>query len=224
MKLLEVIVTSVNEAREAEQGGANRLELVRDFDLEGLTPDLSLVEDVVAAVSIPVRVMLRESASFTVQDDSEFQRLKTDALRISELPVSGLVLGFLCGDMIDEHCIQQLLETAPFKPVTFHRAFDAMPDPISAINTVKSFEQVDRVLTSGGDGSWSQRRSALEHLQQMAGPRVMVLAGGGLNEETLPSLMESPLLKEFHVGRGARDSSGELRSSRIAALRRLLDS
>jgi copper homeostasis protein len=120
--------------------------------------------------------------------------------------------------------MQQLLEAALGKPATFHRAFDAMPDPTAAIKAAKNFGQIDRVLTSGGNGSWNERRKALEHLQQLAGPGVTVLAGGGLNEDTLPWLMESRLVKEFHVGRGARDSSGKLKSSRIAGLRRLLDS
>ena len=53
MKLLEVIVTSVDEARAAEEGGADRLELLRDLDVEGLTPVLALVEDVLASVTIP---------------------------------------------------------------------------------------------------------------------------------------------------------------------------
>ncbi len=43
MNLLEVIVTSVDEACAAEQGGADRLELVSDLASEGLTPSLSLV-------------------------------------------------------------------------------------------------------------------------------------------------------------------------------------
>ena len=64
MKLLEVIVTSVGEACEAEEGGAGRLELVRDLASEGLTPSSSIIEEVLAAVSIPVRVMLRDAHSF----------------------------------------------------------------------------------------------------------------------------------------------------------------
>jgi copper homeostasis protein len=38
--LLEVIVLSVEDARAAEEGGADRLEVVRDIHLGGLTPPL----------------------------------------------------------------------------------------------------------------------------------------------------------------------------------------
>ena len=61
--LLEIIAETVEDAREAEQGGAGRIELVRDLDRGGLTPP-PLIEAVLKAVRIPVRVMVRESESF----------------------------------------------------------------------------------------------------------------------------------------------------------------
>lgn len=41
--ILEVIVCSVTDALEAERGGADRTEVVRDLDRGGLTPYLDLV-------------------------------------------------------------------------------------------------------------------------------------------------------------------------------------
>ena len=93
MKLLEVIVTSVDEACEAEQGGADRLELVSDFASEGLTPKLSIVERVLRVVSIPVRVMLRENESFEIKDDDELELLKKYAAELGGMPVNGVSAG-----------------------------------------------------------------------------------------------------------------------------------
>ena len=59
--MLEVIACSVTDAIAAAQGGAHRIELISRFDIGGLTPSLGLVRDVIRAVKIPVRVMLRES-------------------------------------------------------------------------------------------------------------------------------------------------------------------
>lgn len=58
-RLLEVIACSLEDALAAEAGGAQRLELCSRLDLDGLTPPRSMVEAVVKAVSIPVRVMIR---------------------------------------------------------------------------------------------------------------------------------------------------------------------
>ena len=60
--MLEVIVTTLEEALLAEQGGAGRLELVANLAAGGLTPDLGLVQRVIAAVRIPVNVMIRPHA------------------------------------------------------------------------------------------------------------------------------------------------------------------
>src|SRR6476469_1613252 len=109
MKLLEVIVTSVDEACEAEQGGADRLELVSDLASEGLTPQLSIVEQVLRAVSVPVRVMLRETESFEGTDDDELNSLKRHAAALRAMPVNGVVLGFVKNGDVDSAVMNQLL-------------------------------------------------------------------------------------------------------------------
>ena len=73
--VLEVIVCSVADAIEAEQGGAKRLEIIRDFARGGMTPDLEFVRQVMNAVSLPVRVMLRESEDYRVTDKREIEQL-----------------------------------------------------------------------------------------------------------------------------------------------------
>ena len=68
---LEVIACSVEDAVAAERGGADRLELISHYEVGGLTPPLELVQDVLAAVSIPVRVILREDESFFITDEKK---------------------------------------------------------------------------------------------------------------------------------------------------------
>ena len=62
--VLEVIVESVADAREAARGGADRLEVVRALELGGLTPPLTLVREIAEAVSLPLRVMVRGNAGY----------------------------------------------------------------------------------------------------------------------------------------------------------------
>ena len=65
---LEVIATSADDAVAAEEGGADRLELVTDLARGGMTPSLDVLDGVLAAVKVPVRVMLRESEAHEVSD------------------------------------------------------------------------------------------------------------------------------------------------------------
>ena len=129
-----------------------------------------------------------------------------DTARIfSQLPIDGLVLGFLNGESIDLRTMQHLLAAAGDTPVTFHRAIEFVTDPYYAIERLKAFPQVDRILLNGGGGSWIDKRNYLEALQENASPQIALIAGGGLNEEGLEVLAQSPLLNEFHAeGRHAR--------------------
>jgi copper homeostasis protein len=222
MKLLEVIVTSVEEACEAEDGGADRLELVQDLHSEGLTPSLDLVENVLAAVSIPVRVMLRATPSFYAGNDGDVVNLQKIAHAFSQLPIGGLVLGFLKDRDVDLCAIQQVLGVTGITPITFHRAIEHVADPFHTIDELKGFPQIDRILLNGGAGTWGERRRYLEDLQEHAAPEITLIVGGGLNEEALEALAPSPLLREFHTGRAARDESGCVRSRYVRKLSRIL--
>ena len=221
-KLLEIIVTSVDEARAAEQGGADRLELVRDLHLEGLSPSNALVGNVLAAVSIPVRVMLRTSPDFLAGAESEISELAATAAQLRSAGVSGFVIGFVKNHAIDVQNLRRVVEQLPGCPVTFHRAIEAVRDPVAAVSTLKQFPQIDRVLTSGPSGNWSIKQTYLENLQRAASPQIHVIAGGGLDETSLARLAGSSLLHEFHVGTAARDATGAVSELRVARLRQLL--
>jgi copper homeostasis protein len=220
-KILEVIVTSVHEAREAERGGADRLELVRDLASDGFTPSTDLIRNVIAAVSIPVRVIVRDRIGFTTKA-GDIVPLQARIEEICLLGIDGLVLGFLNDGGIDAGSVRAMLETTPECRVTFHRAFDEVRDPRCAFEQLHKIPQIDRVLTSGGSGTPGERADRLTEWQRIAGPNIAILAGGGLDAQSLPIFARQPTLREFHVGRAARipaAPTGSVRRSRVACLR-----
>ncbi len=224
-KLLEVIVTSVEEAREAELGGADRLELVRAFEVGGLTPAPELVEQLVRAVSIPVRVMLRENASMSAADAREIGGLRARARQLAQLPIDGLVLGFVKNGGLDLATMGEVLTDAPGCRATLHRAFEHAGDAAAAIHQVKAFPQIDRILTSGGDGSWPKRKARLMEWQAAAGPEIRILIGVGLRTSILTEMSHDSEDFEFHVGRAARvphTTAGAVRREQVAKLKALL--
>ena len=219
--LLEVIVTSVEDAREAEQGGAGRLELVRDLASDGFTPSPALVSQVVRAVRVPVRVMVRETPAHEVRDPRLLAGLRQTVGGLAQLPIDGLVLGFLDRGRVDLPAVRSLLAEAPSLPVTFHRAFEELIDAGEGFAALAACGQFDRVLHSGGSGSWDDRRTRLAELARAPGPRLGLIAGGGLTLDGLARLRGTPGLSEFHVGRAARDPAtpaGAVRARLVAAL------
>jgi copper homeostasis protein len=217
--LLEIIAETVEDAREAEQGGAGRIELVRDLSRGGLTPPPALIEAVVGAVSIPVRVMVRETEPFEVVDPDELSRLRTAARGAIDCGAAGLVLGFLRDGAVDVETVRRVLGSLS-ADVTFHRAFDETDHPLEALTAISTEARVDRILTSGGSGDWPARLARLNTLRQAALPNLTVLPGAGLDDGALRDLARNGF-PEAHVGRAARVPSGldgRVRASRVAEL------
>ena len=196
--VLEVIAMSVADAVAAEKGGAGRLEVVRALEAGGLTPPISLVQDIVAAVSIPVRVMLRENDGFELADRDELTKLCDSARELASLAIDGVVLGFLRGRRLDLVTTQQILACCPGVKATFHRAFEELDDQPAAIARLKTVPQFDRILLSPA------RVSGLKQVVESAAPEVIVIAGAGIDRSNIRQWRESTPIREFHVGRAAR--------------------
>lgn len=223
--LLEVIACSAADALAAERGGADRIELIDHFEVGGLTPPLWLVEEVVAAVRIPVRVMVRSHPGFEVGARAEFKALCATVAALGRLPVAGIVLGFVHEGEIDLPAMRAALAQAPHLSATFHRAFEVLSDPLAAIRTLKTLPQIDRILTSGGERPWPEKIRDLAEQADAALPEITLLLGGGLTADVLPLIRNRTVIREFHVGRAARmpaEIDGLVQAERVAALKRLL--
>lgn len=222
-KLLEVIVASLEDAREAQAGGADRLEIVRDLDVGGLTPPLALVEQIVREVSTPARVMLREFATFVISSDAERDTLKRTLAALGELPIDGVVVGFLRDSRVDRETTREILAAAPHVRATFHRAFEESTAQFADLAALMDLPQVDRILTSGGPAAWPEKAARLDALQRSAGDRITILAGGGLTLAGAKCLQSHAALREYHIGAAARipeTLSGAVSSDKVALFRR----
>jgi copper homeostasis protein len=219
--ILEVIACSLTDAIEAEKGGAGRLEIVSALGRGGLTPSFDLVAAIKQRVHIPVRVMLRESDGFGIAGESEVESLCAAAERFASLRVDGFVLGFLRDGEVDVELTRRVLAHGPDTPATFHHAFEATRDKSSALSAIKQLAQVDRVLSHGGTDGLDLRVQRLQQYATMAGPELIVLAGGGINAGAISRISRETNIREFHVGRAARSRfqvEGSVEASLVRAL------
>ena len=220
---LEIIALSLDDALAAEEGGATRLEVVRDIHEDGLTPDVRLVELLLARVRIPLRVMVRPRNTFLVDDEAHRAEIARDAALFTDLPVD-LVTGYVRAAAdgsaeLDEAALAQVAGLAPRARITVHRAIEHVDvDPAAALRRCPS---VDRVLSGGGAGAWTVRADALERLQAGIAP-IRVIVGGGVTMEAIAELVTRPALRELHVGRLARvgqSFAGPVDAAIVSALR-----
>ena len=221
--LLEVIVQSIDDARAAARGGADRLEVVRDIDRRGLTPDVALVRAIASEVNLPLRIMIRDSDGFTAANASEVSALQRALASFASLPIDGIVVGFARSGALDLDLTNTVLSTAPHVRATFHHAFDEADRPLDALDALKQVPQIDRVLTTGGQDSWAERQRRLATYVERAG-RLTILAGGGIDANGLRDLTATGVVREVHVGRAAREpqqSSAPVSADRVKLLKAL---
>src|SRR5699024_1160475 len=81
----------------------------------------------------------------------------------------------------------ELVKMANGKPCTFHRAFDEVEDIKTALEQVVSCG-FTTLLSSGGDHPAIQGVSILKEMQDQAGERLTVMAGGGVRSSNVQEL------------------------------------
>ena len=215
--VLEVIACTIEDAVEAEHGGADRIEVVSRLDLGGLTPSLDLVRGIKSTVSLPLRVMLRNNADYEVHSETEIQALCAAAAELDRIGVDGIVLGFLKNSEIDLEPTRRILKCAPNQKATFHHAFEDAKDKTVAIQQLKGMQQIDKLLSHGGLGNSDERAVHLRKYSDMAKPEIEILVGGGVNADAIRVFKNRTSLREFHVG-GAVRKDGKVDRSLVEKL------
>jgi copper homeostasis protein len=193
--ILEVIALDAVDARAAQEGGADRIELVTAMARDGLTPDLETFVQVRAATDLPVRVMLRDCDGFGAGSAGDL-RARASALRAAG--ADEFVLGFLDDSGAVAVPDLTVLDGCSW---TFHRALDHARDRAAAWGTIRTLPGVDFVLTAGSPDGVSAGLEVLLAEASAGGPRIM--AGGGLRPEHVAPLRAAGI-DAFHVGAGVR--------------------
>lgn len=220
--LVEACVDSVASSVAAERGGARRLELCDALFDGGTTPSAGMIAACKAAVSIPVFVMIRSRGGGFVYSDAERDVMRRDVVAARELGADGVVIGGLHPDgTLDLALVRLLRDTARDLPVTFHRAFDLAPDLSAALESLAD-AGVERVLTAGGAATAPEGATTLADLVRQAGSRLSVMAGGGVREENVGSLVSVSGVREVHVRLTRMMKAGELPRTRSLRVRKAL--
>nr|WP_197672205.1 copper homeostasis protein CutC [Alloactinosynnema sp. L-07] len=221
--MLEIIALTVADARAAELGGADRLEVISDMASDGLTPAPDLVAAIRAAVGIPLRVMLRDRAGFTV-DRYRLADLVSMAKTLRAAGADEFVLGFLTDDgRVDLDATETLVGALDGANWTFHRAIDHAGDAESAWPALCELPGLDFVLTAGSAAGLSDGLAVLAGRAGWQASGVRLIAGGGLRTEHIPEL-RAVGVTAFHAGGLVRPNwESPVEPERVRMLRELVD-
>jgi len=99
---------------------------------------------------------------------------------------------------VDLPVLKELVSAARGLSVTFHRAFDEVPDPLVEIEKLVE-AGVSRVLTSGGGRTAWEGRDVLRQLVNICSGRLTVLGAGGVRAPHIVELVKATGLTEIHA-------------------------
>ncbi len=197
--LLEICVDSLESALIAQAGGADRIELCCALECGGLTPSPGLLQQVRSLLNIPVQVLIRPRSGDFCYSEREFEVMWEDILFAKLNGANGVVIGILNPDgRIDIARTKDLVEAARPLNVTFHRAFDFSRDPYQALEDVIS-TGADRILSSGQCQSAFMGITLLSELVALAGERIVIMPGAGINSQNITNIIQETKATEIHL-------------------------
>ncbi len=196
--LVEACCNSILSAREAQEIGAGRVELC-GAGAGGTTPSLGLIARCRDELYVPLHVMIRPHDGDFVYSTDDLDVMKNDIVSARALGVDGVVTGVLHSDgTVDVSRMAELIQLARPMKVTFHRAFDRTPDAEVALDALLALG-VDYVLTAGQAASALDGAARLQQLQQQAGDRMTILAGGGVRAHNVRDVVARSGVREVHA-------------------------
>jgi copper homeostasis protein len=202
--LVEICLEDVGGAALAAAAGADALEVCAGLADGGTTPTVGFVRHCAdAAPGLEIRVLVRARPGDFVHSPPELEVMAADIEATREALGASARLGFVIGTLepdgtIDEAAVRRLVAACADAPVTFHKAFDSVPDKGEALELLADLG-ITRVLTSGGPGP------ALDHLPELAdlvgrgGDEVRIAVGGGVRPGNAARIVAETGAREVHL-------------------------
>jgi copper homeostasis protein len=196
---LEICANSVQSCINAQEGSADRVELCDNLWEGGTTPSAGTIKLARQTIDIGLFVIIRPRGGDFLYSNIEFEVIKEDIKMAIDLGANGIVSGILDADgLVDKERTSQLVELCGDLPFTFHRAFDLTSDPYQALEDIIDCG-AKRILTSGLQPSVPKGMKMLKKINKKADGRIVIMPGGGINENNAMEIVEKTGCTEFHM-------------------------
>lgn len=205
MFLKEICLENYTLIPKAIQHGAHRIELCDNLSQGGTTVSKGVMQQSAIYCSeknIPLMAMIRPRAGNFYYNDDELKIMGYDIIEARNAGLDGIAFGCLDQNCwLDEDAVEQIIEESYGMQLTFHMAFDAIPDDrqFEAIDWLADHD-IQRILTHGGtiDRPIEQTLPRLKTLIDYAGDRIRILPGGGITEKNVQEVADCLRVSEVH--------------------------
>ncbi len=197
--IVEIACNNFISCKNAQDAGANRIELIENLGEGGCTPSFGMIKKVKEKISIPIYVMIRPRGGDFVYSNDEIEIMHEDIRMCKQLNVDGIVFGVLTkeGNVNLEVCAD-LLQTWGSNKATFHRALDRTVDIETSLEDIVNLG-FERVLTSGGHKNVTEGKEVIKSLQEKLGSQISIMPGAGVTPANGKEIAEYCGTNEIHA-------------------------
>lgn len=204
--IVECCANSVSSALTAIQAGANRIELCKNLENGGETPDYSDILELRNLTDIDLHILILPKANNFIYSNKDLKKIIEDIQFCKKNNINGVVIGALNKDLsINMKQTKELVEIARPMRVTFHRAFDTISKLENDLNKIIECG-CDYLLTSGQKPNVDDGLNNISKLVKQSSQKIKIIAGGGVNHNNVESLYKIGV-REFHLSGTLKNKS-----------------
>ena len=199
--ILEACVGNLKDALSAQNKGAHQIELCGRLDLDGNTPSLEMIEEVVSVLDIPLKVIVNPKPFDYSYSHNELIEITRYISAASKFNIKGLVFGPVNKKgMPDLDSIKHISKYTDL-PITYHKAIDDSPDILKALQLLIDQDIIKYILTSGGAKTAEGGVDIIMRMNEIIKQRksqIQLIGAGRIIKDNISSLHKLLNLKCYH--------------------------
>ena len=196
--IIEICATSLKSIINAQNAGANRIELCQEYLIGGITPSLTFTLESIQNSLIPINVLIRPRGGNFIFTDEEFDVMIKSIHNFKNYNINGFVVGFLNeNNKLDSNRLAQFRDITKGYELIFHRAFDYLNNQDESLELLIE-NKFDRILCSGSTTDSEQGIKRLIYLKKRSNERISIMPGGGVNLRNF-NLFKASNFNEIHL-------------------------
>ena len=229
MPVLEIIVDTVQDAIEAEKGGATHLTVLSHYPSTGVTPSIGMVAQIQKQVNLPLVILIRPHTRNSIPSNQDIDTSISDIEAMKTLGIQDFLIEFIDQDNNpNQHAIEMIHKHCAFIRLHSHFAWQYSRNRAATIEKLVQLGFVS-IRTSGrtNTNSWFDNDAirSIENIcsiRDLVGDRSTVYLTGGITTTNITQLIASTQIFNIQIGRGVRspnNSHSPVNSSLVTKIR-----
>ena len=118
---IEICATSIESITNAQNAGAQRIELCENYSIGGVTPSEQFFHEAIKVSSLPINVLIRPKGGDFIFNDQEYDLMINKINLFKVYNVKGFVIGFMEKDRsLNSDILSEFRKITKGFELTFH--------------------------------------------------------------------------------------------------------